>query len=81
MGYRQAVRHSTLTAAFTSSNLVSPARYYTSKFNIIYEILAQLVEHLTFNQVVEGSIPSCLIESTVYLIYSVGGAFFHAFVL
>ena len=34
-----------------------------------YGILAQLVEHLTFNQVVRGSNPRCLIEmSTIVLI-------------
>ena len=29
----------------------------------MYGILAQLVEHLTFNQVVRGSNPRCLINS------------------
>ena len=52
MGYRQVVRHSTLTAAFAGSNPASP---------VLYGALAQLVEHLTFNQVVRGSNPRTLI--------------------
>ena len=39
--------------------LVSPFAYYGP--------LAQLVEHLTFNQVVEGSIPSRLISFFYYV--------------
>ena len=45
-----------MTAAFAGSNPASP---------VIYGALAQLVEHLTFNQVVRGSNPRCFISGNL----------------
>ena len=50
MGYRQAVKAQHFDCCIVGSIPTSP----------VYGTLAQMVEHLTFNQVVGGSSPPCL---------------------
>ena len=49
LGCRQVVRHQTLTLAFAGPSPASPAIF------LLYDPLAQLAEHLTFNQGVRSS--------------------------
>jgi hypothetical protein len=57
LGCSQAVRHGTLDPAPVGSNPTAPAIFF-------YGPLAQLAEHLTFNQGVDGSNPSWLTNFT-----------------
>ena len=59
----QVVRHQTLTLTCVSSNLTEAA------INYFYDLLAQLVEHLTFNQRVMSS---NLIQVTMCLSGGIG---------
>ena len=61
LGYRQAVRHQILILAFAGSNPASPVSdlclFLLARYRLVieYGVVAQLVEHLTFNQVVGSS--------------------------
>ena len=59
----QVVRHQTLTLTCVSSNLTEAANY------LLFDLLAQLVEHLTFNQRVMSS---NLIQVTMCLSGGIG---------
>ena len=55
LGYSQVVRHETLTLASVGSNPATPAILLTLLSLIRYGLLAQLVEHMTFNHGVPRS--------------------------
>ena len=64
------VRHRILIPAFRRFESFYPS--------LIYGPLAQMVEHLTFNQVVRGSNPRCLIEGEFK---AMGFELFHVLIL
>ena len=63
MGYRQAVKAQHFDCCIVGSIPTSP----------VYGTLAQMVEHLTFNQVVGGSSPPCLTFSYFLFPFFCGG--------
>ena len=66
MGYRQAVKAQHFDCCIVGSIPTSP----------VYGTLAQMVEHLTFNQVVGGSSPPCLIFSYFLFPFFCGGTIY-----
>ena len=53
-----------MTPAFAGSNPASPVYLDSSGGKTYYGRVAQVVEHLTFNQVVRGSNPRTLMKET-----------------
>ena len=71
MGYRQAVKAQHFDCCIVGSIPTSP----------VYGTLAQMVEHLTFNQVVGGSSPPCLIFLIFFFLFSAAAQFYCAVAL
>ena len=67
MGYRQAVKAQHFDCCIVGSIPTSP----------VHGTLAQMVEHLTFNQVVGGSSPPCLTFFLFSFSFFCGGTKFH----